>query len=285
MITELTAEQQARFGEFVDKWLTIGFSTGPVDVEAAKAAAIVCYEKAGLKPPVNFHVAKSPMDAIRLIKELDPSKKESEIFSEMSYGNHEASWLSFYDYFQEAVGLDLNIVDGLIALSKVCGWVSFYEDTVVFQDRPEYIKFDDQNRLHCEDGPAIRYSDGFEIYSWHGTSVPDSWIKNKADLTPKIALTWENIEQRRCAMEIIGWARIIRELNATIIDADDDPMIGNLLEVDIPDIGKEKFLQVLCGTQRTFCLPVPPDMQTALEANAWTFNLEPDMLRQLEVRT
>jgi hypothetical protein len=30
---------------------------------------------------------------------------------------------------------------------------------------------------------------------------------------------------------------------------------------------------------------VPPDMRTALQANAWTFDIEPDVLRMLEVRT
>ena len=62
-------------------------------------------------------------------------------------------------------------------------------------------------------------------------------------------------------------------------------MIGTLLEVNLPDIGKEKFLKVLCGTGREFAIPVPPFMKTALEANAWTYGLDGDLLRDLEVRT
>ena len=116
-------------------------------------------------------------------------------------------------------------------------------------------------------------------------SIPAEWIEKKAKLTPKIALSWENIEQRRCACEILGWAKILRELNSKVIDSDEDPMIGTLLEVNIPDIGREKFLQVLCGTGRTFAIPVPPNCKTALEANAWTFGVEPETLRDLEVRT
>ena len=56
-------------------------------------------------------------------------------------------------------------------------------------------------------------------------------------------------------------------------------------DLDIPDIGREKFLKVKCGTGREFAIPVPPDMKTALEANAWTYAIEPDVLRMLEVRT
>lgn len=285
-IESLTTDQEARFGEYVDKWISIGLSTEPVDFENAKTAACFAYRLAGLEEPKNFHITDSPVNAIRLIKELEPSFSENDIFNDMSYGSHDAGWLSFYNYFQEVVGLECtNKLQGLIDLSKYCGWVSFYDDTVVFQHRPEVIKFDDQNRLHCEDGPAIRYRDGYSLYSWHGTRVPAEWIEKKSELTAKIALTWENIEQRRCACEIIGWATILRELDSTVIDSDVDPMVGNLLEVNIPDIGREKFLQVLCGTGRTFAIPVPPECKTALEANAWSYNISPDLLKDLEVRT
>ena len=285
-IKSLTADQKDRFGEYVDKWLSIGLSTESVNFANAKKAVCLAYRLAGLEEPVNYHISDSPVDAIRIIKELAPEKTDSDILSEMSYGSQDAGWLSFYNFFQEVVGLECtNKLQGLMDLSKETGWVSFYDDTVVFQHRPEAIKFDDQNRLHCEDGPAIRYRDGYSVYSWHGTRIPAEWIEKKSELTAKTALTWENIEQRRCACEIIGWATILSELDSTILDSDVDPMIGNLLEVDIPDIGREKFLQVLCGTGRTFAIPVPPECKTALEANAWSYDISPDLLKDLEVRT
>jgi hypothetical protein len=78
----------------------------------------------------------------------------------------------------------------------------------------------------------------------------------------------------------------LNELQAKVIDRDADPEIGELLEVEIPEIGTERFLKVLCGTGREFALPVPPDMKTALQANAWTFGVEDvrDFLKP-EVRT
>lgn len=64
-----------------------------------------------------------------------------------------------------------------------------------------------------------------------------------------------------------------------MIDQDADEMIGTLLEVHIPNIGNdsmlEKFLKVRCGTGAEFAIPVPPEMRTALEANAWTYGLKP----------
>ena len=102
--------------------------------------------------------------------------------------------------------------------------------------------------------------------------------------SPADALKWPNIEQRRVACEMLGWDRILDELNAVVINKDNDPEIGELVSVNIPDIGAEKFLRVRCGTGRNFALPVPPDMKTAHEANAWTWGLETHQYKP-EVRT
>jgi hypothetical protein len=114
--------------------------------------------------------------------------------------------------------------------------------------------------------------------------VPSEWITEKSFLTPAIALGQKNVELRRAACEIIGWPRILSELKAITIDDDGDPEIGTLVEVDLPESGKERFLRVRCGTGREFAIPVPPTTKTAIEGNAWTFGLSAKDF-QLEVRT
>lgn len=160
-----------------------------------------------------------------------------------------------------------------------------HEKFCIVSDFPEVLKIDDQNRAHGQEGPSHKWRDGWSLYHWHGVAVPEHWIMNKNSLTAKEAITWENIEQRRAACEILGWAKILRELNAKVINEDGDPEIGTLVEVDLPDIGKEKFLRVLCGTKREFALPVPPEMKTALQANAWTFGMDIKDFVVPEVRT
>jgi hypothetical protein len=124
-IKSLTADQEDRFGEYVDKWLSIGLSTESVDFENAKKAACLAYRLAGLEEPKNFHITDSPIDAIRLIKTLDPSKSEYDIFNEMSYGSQDAGWLSFYNFFQEVVGLEcIDKLQGLMDLVQVL-WLGF----------------------------------------------------------------------------------------------------------------------------------------------------------------
>jgi hypothetical protein len=148
-----------------------------------------------------------------------------------------------------------------------------------------HLARDERGRLHCETRGAIEYSDGWGVYAWHGTRVPEAWIKERAKLDPTIALTWPNIEQRRCAAEIIGWARVLQRLDTKVINTSRDPAIGTLLEVNLPDAGPARFLRVRCGTGREFVLPVPVEMRTALEANAWGYDIPQKLLRMSQVRT
>ena len=292
MINSLTQEQIDSFPAYVEKWLTIGLSTEPLDFERAKAAVIKCYEIAELPPPKYFYRFESPYSAAMAATLLKSTGAQvwdqvwAQVWDQVGaqvraqvgaqvYGAHDSEWLAFYDFMLSELKIkECKKLNGLMELARYCGWWAPYENAVILQDRPSKIKFDDQKRLHSEDGPSIEYRDGFSVYSWHGTRIPEAWIKSPNELTPEIALTHENVEQRRAACEILGWETILNKLNAITIDRDEDPLVGELVEVDIPEIGREKFLRVTCGTGRKFALPVPPEMKTALQSNAWTYGLD-----------
>lgn len=150
---------------------------------------------------------------------------------------------------------------------------------------PTELHKDESGQLHCETGPAITWPDGYKIWAWHGTRIPGEWIEQRNQLDPQIALTWKDIEQRRCAAEIIGWERVIDRLSPQVVDADADPAIGTLLQVDLPDSPAARFLRVRCATGRDFCLPVPPECATAIAAQSWMWQVPEDVYRQLELRT
>lgn len=145
------------------------------------------------------------------------------------------------------------------------------------------LKINRAGRLHCEDGPAATFSDGFQIHAWDGVVFPGEWIKEKPE--PREAFTWRNTEQRRIACEMVGWDNIFKVMDAEVVNKDKNPEIGELICIkDWRDENPEMFLRVRCGTGRNFVLPVPPHMKTALEANAWTWGLEPNEYRP-EIRT
>ena len=206
------------------------------------------------------------------------------------YGQHDASWLSFAAYFARECGIaDAAKLEPLARLAASAGWCWFFRGAAIITDRPERLCRDEQNRLHCEDGRAIKYRDGFGIYAWHGVRVPDHWIAAKDTLTAAEVLKEQNLEKRRAGCEILGWARILAELNAKTINTDDDPEIGTLVEVDLPADGsrklKARFCRVRCGTGREFAICVPPTTKTALDAQAWMRGLSPNEFIAPEVRT
>jgi hypothetical protein len=165
------------------------------------------------------------------------------------------------------------------------GFRVMHEEFCLVSDFPEVIKKDERNLPHCESGPSHRWRDGWSLYHWHGVRVPAEWIEDRATLTPAMALGQSNAELRRAACEIIGWGSILNQLNAKVIDADADPEIGTLLRVNLPDAPNEQFLRVQCATGRLFALPVPPDMKTAIQAQAWLWQLELNDFIKPEVST
>jgi len=202
---------------------------------------------------------------------------------EQVLGSHEADWLAFYDFFCQVCQLECtDRLADLMELAECCGRWAPYQNVVIFQQRHSELHFDENGLLHCETGPAIKYRDGFSVYAWHGTRLPGEWFT--APPTAKELLAWPNVEQRRAGFDMIGWDTVLDELKATLIDADRDQQIGELYEVDLPDSGRERFLRVICGTGRTFVIPVPPEMQTARAANAWSYGLDTDQY-QPELRT
>lgn len=297
VISELTEAQQAQMSVYRDKWLKIGLSCEPIVFEAAVDAVKLTIERynthigkdKGLDFPTEYVYARSPKEAYNMAKERFPKLSANEFLNNTIWGCHDAAWISFYDYMKEVVGLvDLEIIDGFVQLVMNSGWVTIVNGVCIIQDRPSMVKFDDRGTTHCENGPAIEYRDGYGVMVWHGQRVPREWITK--GVNAKEALRVDNTELRRAACEIAGWANILEQLNCVVIDEDSDPEIGALLEVDLPinnsgTESKERFLLARCGTNRVFALPVPPDMNTALEANAWTFNIKPNLLTELEIRT
>jgi hypothetical protein len=175
---------------------------------------------------------------------------------------------------------------------EVWHWWPF-RDACIISERPSRLVLDDQARMHNPAGPAVVYRDGWSAYAVRGTVIPSEWIKNTKDIPVETALTWPNVEQRRIAAELIGWAKVIDRLNPVIVDQNVNPQIGTLLSVTMPadpaapwqQPAQQLFLRVRCGTNREFVLPVPREMRTALQANAWTYDVSEEELLKLEVRT
>jgi len=187
-IESLTPEQEALLPVYRDRWLEIGLSTEPTDQDAARQAVNECYTSAGLTPPESILFVASPDEALDTIQRLAPTVSRSDISNNFCWNQHDAGSLGFYAFFHEVIGLPgLEKIIPLLNLAKVCGWVSFYEEVAVVQDRPEIIRFDDTKRLHAENGKA---ADGQPIdIAGNGVHKIDVWVP---DLDPT-RIYWEGL--------------------------------------------------------------------------------------------
>ena len=202
-------------------------------------------------------------------------------------GNQWAGWASYLSFFREVAGLDL---------PEHARWIHYEQAAIhggprlmhakfwIVADFPTRICRDPEYRSHSADGASIAWADGWAVYRWHGVDVPREWIEAPSTIDPKLAITHPNAEQRRCLAEIIGWDRVLRELDARTIDTDADPQIGELVEVTIEE-EPARFLRCRCGTGRMFALRVPPETASAIAAQAWIHDLPESTMRQLEART
>jgi hypothetical protein len=123
----------------------------------------------------------------------------------------------------------------------------------------------------CATGRCVEYRDGWGFFAWHGVPVAERVILEPDALTREDFLGERNLEARRVIQERMGAERFVWELAATYIDG---AAQGVLYEVQLPDDAEEvaRYVQVADpSTGREYFLRVPPSIQSAAEAVAWTF--------------
>jgi hypothetical protein len=182
-------------------------------------------------------------------------------------GNMWAAFDCYLTSFRDVLGLYLPCHEKYVAWEQAAihgGFRVLHPEFCIVSDFPEIIRVDGQNRPHCADGPSHKWRDGWALYHWHGVRIPDDWIGGGLDA--KTAVTWPNVEQRRAAIEILGWQNVLSALDAKSLGGNPDPKIGELIEVQLPfedDKGnattRALFLKAQCGTGRTIFEAVDPD--------------------------
>lgn len=197
-----------------------------------------------------------------------------------------SGWASYLSFFRHVAKLPLDYTnwDYWETLVTRSGQRYVHARFCIVSDRPVRIEHDGPSP-HCATRASHEWRDGWKIWTWRGTRVPGEWIENPRGVDPRVALTWENVEQRTAAAQILGWERILATLSPRVINTDPNPYFGELLEVDLPDAPGARFLRAKCGTGRTIVVGVPRNAKTAVEAGAMSYRMTVDEYLALEERT
>jgi hypothetical protein len=198
----------------------------------------------------------------RMYAALDRAFRGPQAFWE----NLAASWT---DAPVECAGLTKAWMDARDSVGTF--WV--FKDFCVATPLPR-IRLDERKRLHCETGPAVRYSERSAHYYLHGVQVSEKYVLHPESVTAKEIVSQWNVEVRRTLIERYGQERYLRDTGAQIIHQDD---FGVLYRKHVEDDEPYVMVKVVNatpepdGTFKDYFLRVPPDMQTARQAVAWTF--------------
>lgn len=141
------------------------------------------------------------------------------------FGQHDAWWLAFYDYFGTVCGLRTQTkkLAGLWELSKSAGWALPYAKICWVSERHHILKRNERGQLHAIAGPAVEYPDGWKIYALNGIRVPATLVETLAEeLNPLLFITEPNAEIRREILRKVGIDRFCTKLGTRIIDKKGD---------------------------------------------------------------
>lgn len=293
-ITKITPEQQALYPLYTEKWLAIGLSTEPANRPASVEGVVKAYENVGLPAPLRIIWADSPFAGAVKAAEVDTGSSnpsQSDIYTQIQnaiYGQQEASWLAFYNFFDEVFNIEIcKKLDGFSQVAKNSGWWWAFDDVAILTERPIALHRDNLFRLHNPNGLAIEYPDHTGVYSWHGTRVPENFILGQ--WTTKEIFQEFNAEIRRCAIEKMGWDVFILEAGLEQLgEPCDDPANPGFhlslysIPPNVYSSANASMNVLLCtnatperdGTRHRFGLTVPSHIKTPLAAASWTFNLK-----------
>jgi hypothetical protein len=277
-IEKLTPKQELLKEQFKTECLIkYGLSTERMDKEVATEVMTDFYRRMGEDTP-EFVYCDSPLQAqikINMVKynltEKDLRKKnvKLEFFNTWQWGQMDMPWICFYTFVDRFVrsihsDADRKLLRLWERLAQSCGWVYTFKNMCFICDRPTIIKKDDRTRLHCEDGPAVAFMDGYSVYYYHGVSVPKDIILDRKSITINRIFKESNTEVRRVMIELYGRGNFITDSGAELVNEDETGKLWRKKFVDDEDMLIAEFYNSTPepdGTHKTYFHHIHPEVR------------------------
>ncbi len=220
---------------------------------------------------------------------------------EMSYygniGDYE--WVAFYDFFAD-IGILQNEKFNLFRDFIYSGIyeIAPYERVCIVSTLPLNIHRDENGKMHCLDGYAIEWKDGYGQNHIHGVFIPnDLFIKwQQGTMTATDLLQIDNQEQKRVLLKEYGYEKIFQELGGVVISSRPHPLDKSKTESVVEmHMGDEedgiaaRFVRTWCwSTGREYLLRVDPRIEltkTVQGAFAWIADMDHEHEYHMDVET
>jgi len=190
-------------------------------------------------------------------------------FADAGYGPRDLSRAALAAYVGEALDGDAGpALRGLRLIAENAGWFVPHEAVCWLSLGPDVLSADRYGRLHCGDGPAVRYPDGGALYAWKGTPLP-AWMITQPK---KIALQWIDAQIdpriRHAMIDIFTPARFIAAGGADRATSDETGTLWKRKWTYRGTVIDAWAAVEAAGRKGTFWY-VPADIGTPREAFTW----------------
>jgi hypothetical protein len=183
-----------------------------------------------------------------------------------------AGWSVFYDYLLNVVfpkkKKEFKLYLEFLEHWKELPYYLAFDSIVFISENPVKLTINKQYQLHDENDAALKYKDGYGVYSLNGILVPELVIKTKKeDFTSDMILKEKNADIRREIIRKIGMTKVSELLKAKVLDKMDD---YELLSFDIGDGRVRPYLKMI--NPSVGCVHIEgvlPSITTVKGALAW----------------
>lgn len=234
------------------------------NIKKIKEGINFIYSLADLKDP-EIVICSSPMHMAQ-----EAELKSGETIDYLGCG-YDSGWTAFYDFFQR-IGVEYDkewqfdlwkefVLNSGVFATVLCENVAFV------CIRPCIVKTNANDDLHCEDGPAIAWCDGYCEYSLNGVWVTEEIVMTPANkLDSKMVLKENNAEVRREIVRKIGTEKICKDLGAEVVDKSKNK-VYELLILNMGDGRRRPYLKMKNPSIGTWHIEgVHPDCKTVNDA-------------------
>ncbi len=176
MSDTLTPEQEVLLDSFIQQQIKISRSIEPINHEKAEAIITKFYGRINLPKP-EFRYYNSPVEILSTYPDVT---------LDMYFGGQQwLHWKSMYA-FAEMIGEkyspeDSELLADWMEEAKQLHWWFPFEDICLISERPIKLEVNETGVLHCENGMAFEYADGFGAYFLNGVEVPDWLVTTDAE--------------------------------------------------------------------------------------------------------
>ena len=289
-IEKLSKEQEEKLAQYRDKWIKIGLDCSPCDKEKAEKLMPAIYTSQGFDAPETILWADTPLEAVELMKtKYDIDGEKERINSNFCYGQHDASWLGYYDYCDEVLGLteECAPIKPIMEFSRNVGWFLPYDKVICICDRPAeiHLKVGEKQYhiegeqpseaiingvMHHDGGPSIRWRNGESMWHLNGVKVDQEIAETPHhELDPAMLFKITNAEVRAQFVQKVGMERILEKNETRVVDtAKVNSLTYELIMFKInEEIGERPYLKMINPSVGIYHVEgVPPSVTTVAEA-------------------